>query len=170
MRDDSSVYSVTNRNTFGPSTVIDIPRLLLLVSFWSEKDSSHFETRFWLVSDDEKLKEDGFEEVKALSVTGGLSFELKEPRVFSICFKRWLYVLLWVGYWGIWQCKPQIQKTGTIYLPFCAEPRQVNYCLFEVKNESCFKNKLQNLSMLRLSYFLSIVRMDIDSRMECRRG
>lgn len=32
MRDDSSVYSVTNRNTFGPSIVIDIPRLLIAVS------------------------------------------------------------------------------------------------------------------------------------------
>ena len=41
----------------------------------------------------------GYEQVKYLPVTGGLSFQLKEPK-----------------------CKPQIQKTGTIYAPFVICP------------------------------------------------
>ena len=44
----------------------------------------------------------GFADVKPLHVTGGMSFELGEPR-----------------------CKPQVQKTGTIYMPFCADPTSV---------------------------------------------
>jgi len=52
-----------------------------------------------------QLQGAGFADVKPLHVTGGMSFELDEPR-----------------------CKPQVQKTGTIYMPFCAgKPLPVIY-------------------------------------------
>jgi hypothetical protein len=51
----------------------------------------------------------GFADVKPLHVTGGMSFELGKPR-----------------------CKPQVQKTGTIYMPFCADPTAVRLEILKI--------------------------------------
>jgi hypothetical protein len=32
----------------------------------------------------------------------------------------------------LWQCKPQVQVTGTIYVPFCGEPRQARLAVLQL--------------------------------------
>lgn len=86
VRGDSSVYSVTNKNAFGESMGVDISELL-----------------------SQMQKCGSYSAIKYLDVTGGLTFDLKNPK-----------------------CKPQIQKTGTVYIPFCVDPRKASLEVLEI--------------------------------------
>eukprot|EP00961_Rhodomonas_salina_P296847 3936708-Rhodomonas_salina.2 len=81
-----------------------------------------------------------------LIFAGGLTFELQNPKVKS-CLSIGIMLLgnfqARVAIAGTHtvlkthdcfrvQCKPQVQKTGTVYLPFCVDPRRANLEVLKV--------------------------------------
>ena len=136
-RTESSVFSVTNRETFhlmkeNRPVSVDISALAIKVSTIGGLDHFQGDKIFLCMHGfrnsnpllcashstssltgfvvpctcGHQFRAAGLKDVKVLHVTGGLSLQLDDPK-----------------------CKPQIQKTGTIYMPFCSDPRRVRLAL-----------------------------------------